>query len=354
VWIAFSIHLVLPSTSHLPPTTTQIKALAICVRVAKQRAQKFLQVCRIIVLGGLCPVGRMCLTRIAGMPKRDYGRFSGYQAGRTGMRRVEAGAVRYNEAKAVSRYVAPRRFSSNRFYSGRGVRPGSYMRRRFSGLRKYPQAGIETKFYDTTLNLSNLVAPAASATWAGLEQNPATTLCLNAMQQGTGASNREGRKITMQSIQIEGAISCAVQADQTAADIMPVVKVWIVLDKQTNGGTASGLDSENVYTNPSTGVIGGVSPLRNMLYTKRYKVLKELEVPMTNLVPVYDGTNVEQSGAHNAFSCFIDLKGRGVEYLGNAGTVADIVDNGLFVLATASSVTYAPAITYNARLRFRG
>jgi len=186
----------------------------------------------------------MCLTN-AGMPKRSYGQFSGYQAGRTGMRRMEAGAMRYNEAKAVSRYAAgPRRYKSSRFYSGRGVRPGSYMLRRFRGLRGYPQAGIETKFFDSSFGATALAAPPTNASWTAMEANPTTVLCLNCPQQGTGNNQRDGRFITMESLQVNGAISYASQADQTAADTLPIVKVWIILDRQTNGGTATVLDSE--------------------------------------------------------------------------------------------------------------
>lgn len=240
-------------------------------------------------------------------------------------------------------------------YAGRGSRPGAAMYRKFRGLRRYPQSGIETKFVDYALNANALIVPPAAAAWAGLDtQQPVGTLCFNAPTQGTGASNREGRKITMESLQINGIISCAAQVDQVGADTLPVIKIWIVLDKQTNGGVATGVDSENVYTNPSATALAGLAPLRNMLYTKRYKVLKEIEVDLQQFALTWDGTNMEQAGIHKPWSCYLPLKGLGVEYLGNAGTVADIVNNGLFILAAASSATGAPSITYNARLRFRG
>jgi len=240
-------------------------------------------------------------------------------------------------------------------YAGRGSRPGPSMYRKFRGLRRYVQSGIETKFLDTNIGITALVAPPANTAWAGLDTLNPAALAFNCPVQGTGASNREGRKITMESLQIEGLVRVAPQVDQAAADERPVVKIWIVLDKQTNGGTATGLDSENVYTNPGAVAIGGLAPLRNMLYTKRYKVLKEIEVSMQDLpIPAFDATNMEQAGTTKAWSCYLPLKGMGVEYLGNAGTVADIVTNGLFILAATSNTTYAPSLLYNARLRFRG
>lgn len=226
--------------------------------------------------------------------------------------------------------------------------------KKFRGLKNYRGAGIETKYFDSTLAAAAVPGAPNTTAWTGMELNPATVLCLNAPTQGTGASNREGRFITMESLQFNGLLTIAAQADQTAADNLPVVKVWIVMDQQTNAGTATGLDSENVYNNPAATTFGGIVPLRNMLYSKRYKVLREIEVEPKTLPISYDGTNMEQEGLATAFSCFINLKGIKTEFTANAGTVADISTNGLFVLAAASGTGTAPTITYNARLRFRG
>jgi len=228
------------------------------------------------------------------------------------------------------------------------------MYRSLRGLRRYPQSGIETKFLDTTLTNVVVAQPPATAAWTGLEVNPVGSLCFNAPVQGTGASNREGRKITMESLQINGLITVVAQADQAAADTNGTIKVWLVLDKQTNGGTATGLDSENVYTNPGATAISGLGPLRNMLYTKRYKVLKEIEVILPQATLTYDGVNMEQAGIQKSWDCYINLKGLKVEYLSNNGTAGDIVDNGLFIMAACSNSSLVPNITYNARLRFRG
>lgn len=298
-------------------------------------------------------MGLFLMLPSAGMPKRSYTDYSGYVAGRTVARRGADSRSVFNEARPVNRYAGPKRFRYNRFYQGRGVRTGSFMYRRFRGLPRATGLGIETKYFDTALQ-SNLPVPAATTAWTGNEMNPATVLCLNAPTQGTGASNREGRYITMESLQINGLVQISAQADQTAADVAPVIKLWVVLDRQTNGGTATGLDSENVYTNPAGTLLGGVTPLRNMLYSKRYKVLKEIELDLGQMMLSWDGTNMEQEGWHKCFDCFISLKGIKTEYFGNAGTVADITNNGLFVVGVVSTATVTAGLTYNARLRFRG
>lgn len=270
-------------------------------------------------------------------------RYADYGGGRAYTKRS-----RYNPGPPYRR-KSSRGKTFRKQYVGYGVRPGS---RLLSSLAS--KLGVEKKYFDTALNASAIVSPPATAAWAGLEQNPATLLCLNCPLQGSGATNREGRLINMDSIQLTGAVRMAAQADQTAADIQPIIKIWLVLDKQTNGGSATGFDSENLMTNPGTTALGGITPLRNMLFSKRYKVLKEILIDTAQLTITYDGANVEQSGREVTFQCFIPLKGMKVEFNANAGTVGDIVTNGLFICAATSNTTCAPALTYNARLRFRG
>lgn len=304
----------------------------------------------------------------AGMPKRVYGdeyeprasrRIGGYPGGtRAAYPFVPGGTQMSFNYPNPFRFGTRSRRTRRSFMFGRGWRPGPSGYRRSRGLRTYPGSGIETKYYDTSISAVAIPAPPASATWSGLDTvNPTTVLCLNSMSQGTGATNRDGRMITMQSLQINGIVNIPAQADQSAADTVPVIKIWIVLDKQTNGGDATtGVTSENVYTNPTATIIGGLAPLRNMLYSKRYKVLKEIVVEPKTLPMVNDLTNIEQEGVATSFECFINLKGRKVEYKSDAApsTVADIVDNGLFVMAATSNAATAPTLTYNARLRFRG
>lgn len=215
------------------------------------------------------------------------------------------------------------------------------------------QQGVETKYYDTSVVGSTVPA---SGDWTGCELNPGTILCLNAPTQGTGASNRDGRKITMTSIEVTGTLYQAPQADQTAADTNPTVYLALVLDMQTNGGSATGLDSELVYTNPTNNAVCSTAPLRNMLYSKRYKVLSVWCENLSELVTTYDGNNMEQSGQTTKFKMFkrFGPKGLVTEFLGNAGTVADITDNGLFLIGCTTAANTAVQIYYNARLRFRG
>jgi len=63
--------------------------------------------------------------------------------------------------------------------------------------------GIETKFYDTSRSAAALAAPTDAS---GGEIDPTGTDALNTVPQGDSASSRDGMKISMKSIQIEGRI----------------------------------------------------------------------------------------------------------------------------------------------------
>lgn len=259
------------------------------------------------------------------------------------------GAVKRSGTGRRSTYLAASS-SSRSGVQRRRVYPAGARRRGYIPRALVAQ-GVETKFLDSNLNSTAL---ASQTSWAGCELNPATQLCFNSMVQGTSASQREGRKITNVSLEIVGTILQNAQAGQTAMDIAPTIMLALVLDTQTNGGTATGLDAENVYTNPSAVAVCNAAPLRNMNYSKRYRVLRTWTKNLTQLPAAVEGAgDIEQAGNTTPFKMFVKL-GFVTEFLGNAGTVADISTNGLFLIGTTTHTSTAPTITYNARLRFRG
>ena len=73
-----------------------------------------------------------------------------------------------------------------------------------------------------------------------------TLSALTAPSQGDAYNQRDGSKITIKSILIQGSLYIPNQNDQTTCDFVPIVTIALVLDKQTNGST---LNSEDVYTN---------------------------------------------------------------------------------------------------------
>ncbi len=210
--------------------------------------------------------------------------------------------------------------------------------------------GIEVKFYDQKLLGDALQAPSDAS--AG-EVDPSATVLLNTVTQGDGESQRDGRRITMKSIYVEGTVTMAAQASQSTADSGSEVFIALVMDTQTNGATIS---SEDVFTNPGASATTAAGPLRNLQFTKRFKILATrrftMQSPsMTNDTGATGG--VIQAGLCKRFKIFKNLN-TVVNYSGTTETVANIVDNSLHMIAFTSVVALAPVINYVSRLRFVG
>ena len=174
----------------------------------------------------------------------------------------------------------------------------------------------------------------------------------SAPSQGDAYNQRDGSKITIKSILIQGSLYIPNQNDQTTCDFVPIVTIALVLDKQTNGST---LNSEDVYTNLSGESLQNYSVLRNPSYTKRFKVLKFKQIPLHNPSIQYDGTNIEQGGYSVAFTISKDLN-VDVSFQTGATTanVSGVVDNSLHLIAWVSNTGLACQLGYNSRIRFYG
>ena len=209
----------------------------------------------------------------------------------------------------------------------------------------------ELKYLDVTRTVVALTAPTDCS---GAEINPTggCTGCLSAPAQGDAYNQRDGSKITLKSILVQGSLNIPNQTDQTAVDYVPVVTVALVLDSQTSGAT---LNSEDVYTNPSGEAIQNYSVLRNASFTKRFKVLKLKTICLTNPSIQYDGTNIEQGGYSVPFvlNKKLDIQ---VSFQTGATTanVTSVVDNSLHIIAWTNNTGLAPQIGYNSRIRFYG
>lgn len=258
----------------------------------------------------------------------------------------------YPFARKRSSYAKRRKLAGGfmpvtRFPGGRPmvVRPfaapgGVFMGKRRPNLRTGGYLGTEFKFVDTQKALTNL-----SASWAGGEFDPAAgALCCPT--KGTGPSNRDGDKICITGVHIRGHINLEKQQDQADAIRAQQYCIALVLDTQTNGVA---LDAESVFvqTDPET------CSFRNLQYSNRFKVLKVWRGALYYTNAMTDGANTaSMSGLGRTFKADINCK-IPVSFAGDAGTVADITDNSLHVIACASTAATI-SCTYYARVRFVG
>ncbi len=208
--------------------------------------------------------------------------------------------------------------------------------------------GFERKFYQTSLVDASLTAPADST---GGEHDPSATIMLNTVTQGDGESQRNGHRMRMQSLEIQGRVQTAAKINQTAADLAPTCFVAVVHDSQTN---AAQLNSEDVFINGGANANLAAMPQRNLQFIDRFRVLKQWRVSFPTPDAVYDGTNIEIAGQSKYFNWRIPLKNMKVTFKGTTETVANITDNSLHVVAFCDNVGAAPKLSYQSRLRFTG
>lgn len=228
-------------------------------------------------------------------------------------------------------------------------------------------AGMEYKFHDTYFSGNVLTNPSAAAsldTLPGLECDPATLNCLNSPIPGDGASNRNGRSIMAQNIEVQGIISVApaTYADDAFPEARYVL-VALVLDTQTNGQQ---MNSEDLWVNP-VGLLGGaaaadtqkslagsVVPLRNLADRTRFRVLA---VKRVQLVPqLITSGKVIYNSAHFRFYRKLGFEQNFLTDSAAVTSVASISNNSLHVLAVCTSQEGGvnAQLTYNARFRFTG
>lgn len=199
--------------------------------------------------------------------------------------------------------------------------------------------GIELKFIDTTK-----ASTAIPATWAGGELDPAaSTLC--APTQGTGESNRDGRRITIKSIQVNGQLFRTIGQDQADCIGPTAVTIALVLDTQTNGAQ---LNAEDVYVDANNNML----TFRNLEYNTRFRILYKRTFMIEDKCAFNDGANTASISSNGRLFKIYKRVNIPVTFTANAGVIADIQDNSLHIIGCAGTTgTY---IAYEARCRFVG
>lgn len=233
-----------------------------------------------------------------------------------------------NRARMV-RAAAPRR---NRSYRSANIRSGGVL-------------GIEHKFYDTALVATNVAAPADCT---GGELDPSSTSMISTPSQGDGPSNRDGKRIVIESVQIKGNLQYDAQVNLTAGVSARGYLIALVQDTQSNGVQ---LNSEDVFSNPAAAAEEAPQALWNLLFGPRFKVLKLWKGTLHSGPMSYDGTNMETAQNRKEIECFIKCQ---IPVNFNAGTtssIANVIDNSLHMIGFCSDTIQ---LGYNARIRFVG
>lgn len=230
--------------------------------------------------------------------------------------------------------------------------PGPGRQQQFFVPRSFgnPRAITETKYYTAQRDLVALVDLAAGTTWANCELDPATVNALFAPTQGDDFNNRDGRKVQVKSIKVRGYFRVAAQADTTSTDDATLIRLLMVVDKQTN---AAQLNAEDVLGGVAI-ANNNVNQFQNPAFFGRFKVLKDKNFTFQNPAISWDGTNMEQQGLIKPFKMTHKFRKPLIVHFNatNGGTVADIIDNSFHIIGGAQNIELAPQIAYQTRISF--
>ncbi len=203
--------------------------------------------------------------------------------------------------------------------------------------------GMEKKFADF-----EVVAKAFSSNWVPMQDG--TIKCVSGIAQGTGESQRDGRKYQIHSIHIKARVNSVVQESQAAPLSDLVGRFCLVLDTQTNV-------TEVVATEVMDGGQNNDElSFRNLQHSSRFKVLWDKKFILRRIAQTNEG-------AINLFASPISTSNImtfnkyfktpiSVITNGTSNAISDITDNSLCMIGVANNSTCL--LDYQVRIRFTG
>lgn len=208
----------------------------------------------------------------------------------------------------------------------------------------------ERKYFDSTLAVTQLQATAAS--WASGEVDPATANALFCPVQGTGISDRIGRKVHVLKLKIHGLVGYTAVSAQTAVQHYPFARIIVVQDTQTNGAP---LNAEDVMQASATAATANQClAFSNLANLGRYRILKDKTIMLNATQSDNNGsaTTISQDFGNYPFKCNITFRKPVVVHYNatNGGTVADTVDNSFHVIALSTGTSVS--LVYQCRVVF--
>lgn len=225
-----------------------------------------------------------------------------------------------------------------------------------AGYARASTVGERLYFFDTAHGPAN-IAELGNATGGMQDPDqggilPATDQkCLNAIPLGNSQSSRLGQEVVYRKVYVTGIVRRNAAAGlQTGTQ--QKVYIALVLDKQTNGAQAT---SDQVFINPSLSDGLAANPLKNMEYTKRFRVLDTWEGVFDVITAAPQGGNTSLGWTYGQTLKFV-LNWRGRmrgNFQGDEGAISQISDNSFHVVAFAQTGAGAAVeILYNSRIRF--
>lgn len=194
----------------------------------------------------------------------------------------------------------------------------------------------------------------SSATWTDAAHDPATVLTLCAPTVGAGINQRIGKAIHIHKIKIRGRVYTAPVEATANAPPTQQIRMVLVLDKQTNSTQMSGPLLFPASAAPNV----AVNAFQNIDNFGRFRVLKDKTFIIQNPNMAGDPATKDVAGLSIPFKISYKFK-KPLQVRFNAtngGTVADIVDNSLHILANNSATNGTPfsaGLVYACRINYK-
>lgn len=178
---------------------------------------------------------------------------------------------------------------------------------------KYPKGGGEMKFLDTNIDDAVILQN-------GTIQNSGT---VNVIAQGTGESQRVGRKVTIKQLHWRYTVSRPENLSSADLSSGDIVRVILYEDKQCNGSAAAVTDilETNDYQS-----------FRNLANSGRFSILYDKTHDLNLLNGISEASNSVSTSAVFRSTQFHKVCHIPIEYNGTNGTIAEIRSNNLGVL----------------------
>lgn len=156
----------------------------------------------------------------------------------------------------------------------------------------------------------------------------------------------------MMKVKVRGHINVAAQSGINTADAASYVRLLLVMDTQTNSAQMNAED----LLNGGTAADSTINSFQNPNFFGRFKVLKDTTIVMQDpsLAGEVAAPNVIQSGLLRTFKWNVNLGGTIARFNAtNGGTVADIVDNSLHIIAATNNTGLSPSLSYYSRVAYK-
>ncbi len=166
--------------------------------------------------------------------------------------------------------------------------------------------------------------------------------------QGNDEDERNGRQIECHSVSIRGTMEMlGVSTTWGAEEVM----IALVLDTQHNG---SNIASEDVFRNAAGSKATVPFCQERTTYRNRFHILKRLNLQIRHIGAAWNGVTAGSGNGLKSFHMEVPLTNLVVNYTGTNGTTDQIMDNSLTLIAFSTDYVQNVIFHANIRLRYYG